>query len=180
MDKDKDIPEMKLKPVGIVRSKIKEPSLVVKSRDLNWRGALPDVRKGQGEISQIIIYDDYTGILDGIEDFSHVLVIYWAHLTSEEGRSLIKVHPMGRKDLPEIGIYATCSPARPNSICIAAVSLLEHKGNTLKVRGLDAVDGSPLVDIKPYTPRYYSVSDAKVAGWMARIGRELNEALDKG
>ena len=174
------MPEMKLRPVGIVKSEIKEPSLVVKSGDLDWRGALGDVRKGQSEISQILIYDDYAGILDGIEDFSHILVLYWAHFTSEEGRSLIKVHPMGRKDLPEVGIFATCSPARPNTICVAAVPLLEHKGNMLKVRGLDAVDGSPLIDIKPYTPRYYSVSEAKVASWMRRVGRELNEALDKG
>ncbi|HEY32639.1 MAG TPA: tRNA (N6-threonylcarbamoyladenosine(37)-N6)-methyltransferase TrmO [Dehalococcoidia bacterium] len=180
MKKDKDISEMKLRPVGIVKSDVREPSLVVKSGDLDRRGVLGDVRKSQSRISQILIYDDYAGILDGIEDFSHILVLYWAHLTSLEGRSLIKVHPMGRKDMPEVGIFATCSPARPNPICVAAVPLLEHKGNTLKVRGLDAVDGSPLIDIKPYTPRSYSVSEAEVAGWMRRIVKELTEAADQG
>jgi tRNA-Thr(GGU) m(6)t(6)A37 methyltransferase TsaA len=177
--KDKGPSEMKLKPVGIVKSEIREPSLIVTSGDLDRRGVPGDVRKRQSKTSEILIYNGFTGILDGMEDFSHILVLYWAHLTSEEGRSLVKVHPMGRKDLPEVGIYATCSPACPNPICVAAVTLLEHKGNTLKVRGLDAVDGSPLIDIKPYTPRTYSVSDAKIAGWMARVGRELNKALDK-
>ena len=87
---------------------------------------------------------------------------------------------MGGKDLPEKGIFATCSPARPNPVCLTAVPLLERRGNLLKVKGLDAVDGSPVVDIKPYNPRQYSVSKAKVASWMTPIGRKLTEALDKG
>jgi len=170
---------MKLRPVGVVKSEIKEPSLVVRSGDLAWRGVLEDVRKGQSAISEILVYDDFTGILDGIEGFSHILVLYWSHFTSEEGRSLIKVHPMGRKDLPKVGIFASCSPARPNPVCVSAVPLLERQGNLLKVRGLDAVDGSPVIDIKPYHPRYYGISEAKVASWMKQIGRELTKALDK-
>ena len=157
---------MKLRPVGIVKSEIRDPSLVVRSGDLDWRGVLGDARKGQSAISQILIYDDFAGILDGIEDFSHILILYWSHFTSEEGRSLIKVHPMGRKTLPRVGIFSTCSPARPNPICVTVVPLLERRGNLLKVRGLDAVDGSPLIDIKPYNTRYYGVSEAKVASWM--------------
>ena len=170
---------MMLRPVGIVKSEIKEPSLVARSGDLDRRGELADVKRVRGAISEILVYDDFTGILDGIEDFSHILVLYWAHFTSEADRSLLKVHPMGRKDLPEKGIFATCSPVRPNPICISAVPLLERRGNLLKVKGLDAVDGSPLIDIKPYHPGYYGVSEAKVASWMRQIGRELAEALDK-
>jgi len=170
---------MKLRAVGIVKSEIKQPSLVVESEDLAWRGVLADARKGRSAISEILVYDDFAGILHGIEGFSHILVLYWSHFTSEEGRSLIKVHPMGRKDLPKVGIFASCSPARPNPICVSAVPLLENRGNLLKVRGLDAVDGSPVIDIKPYHPWYYSVSEAKVANWMAQIGRELAKALDR-
>ncbi len=153
---------------------------MAKSEDLDWRGVLADVKRGRDLISEILIYDDFTGILDGIEDFSHILVLYWAHFTSGEGRSLIKVHPMGRKDLPEKGVFATCSPARPNPICVIAFPLLERRVNLLKVKGLDAVDGSPVIDIKPYVPGYYGVSEVKVASWMTQIGREIAEALDKG
>jgi len=173
----KDLPRMELRPVGIVKSEIKEPSLVVKWHDLDWRGVLEDAKNEQSVISEILIYDDFTGILDGIEDFSHILVLYWAHLASEEDRSLIKGHPMGRKDLPEVGIFATCSPVRPNPICVSAVPLLERKGNVLKVKGLDAIDGSPVIDIKPYIPSYYTVMEVKVSNWVEQIEREFAQAL---
>jgi tRNA-Thr(GGU) m(6)t(6)A37 methyltransferase TsaA len=174
---DKDLPRMKLRPVGIVKSEIKEPSLIVKWRDLEWQGVLEDAKKRQSVISEILIYDDFTGILDGIEDFSHILVLYWAHLASEEDRSIIKGHPMGRKDLPKVGIFATCSPVRPNPICVSAVPLLERNGNVLKVKDLDAIDTSPVIDIKPYVPSYYDVRGAKVSNWMERIEREFAQAL---
>jgi len=175
----KDLPGMQIRPVGIVKSKIKKPSLVVKWRDLEWKGVLKDARKEQSMISEILISGDFTGILDGIEDFSHILVLYWAHLASEEDRSLIKAHPMGRKDLPEVGIFSTCSPARPNPICVSAVPLLERNGNLLKVKCLDAIDGSPVIDIKPYAPSYYTLSEVKVSKWMEQIEREFAQASGK-
>jgi tRNA-Thr(GGU) m(6)t(6)A37 methyltransferase TsaA len=174
----KDLPRMEIRPVGIVKNQIKEPSLVVKWRDLEWKGVLEDARKEQSMISEILISDDFTGILDGIEDFSHILVLYLAHLASEEGRSIIKAHPMGRRDLPEVGIFATCSPVRPNPICVSAVPLLERNGNILKVKHLDAVDGSPVIDIKPYTPSYYTMKEVKVSKWMEQIERELAQASE--
>ena len=110
------MPEMLLRPVGVVRSDVEHPSLVAESGDLQWR---PDKarREWRSRISEIVIDSSLTGVLDGIEDFSHLLVVYWAHRVPPEGSSLIKAHPMGRKDLPLVGIFATCSPARPNSIC---------------------------------------------------------------
>jgi tRNA-Thr(GGU) m(6)t(6)A37 methyltransferase TsaA len=122
-----------------------------------------------------VIDDDLEGILDGIEDFSHIMVLYWAHRITHEGRSILKAHPMGRKDFPLVGIFSTCSPARPNLVCLTAVRLLGRKGNVLIVEGLDAVDGTPLVDIKPYVPSYYAVADVKMADWMARIVSEFAE-----
>jgi tRNA-Thr(GGU) m(6)t(6)A37 methyltransferase TsaA len=172
----RDLPGVQIRPVGIVKSQIKEPRLVVKWRDLEWQGELEDARKEQSLISEILISDEFTGILDGIEDFSHILVLYWAHLASEEGRSLIKAHPMGRRDLPEVGIFATCSPVRPNPICVSVVSLLKRNGNILKVKHLDAIDGSPVIDIKPYAPSYYSMREVKVSKWMEQIQREFTEA----
>ena len=177
MQKGKAATEILLGPVGVVRSSLKQPSLVAGSGDLQWRASVPKVRESRSVISELVINSDLDGILDGIEDFSHILVVYWAHRVPIRGRSLLKVHPMGRKDLPLVGIFATCSPARPNNICATAVRLLERIENVLKVKGLDAIDGSPIIDIKPYNPSYYAVSDVKVADWMEQIHREFAEGL---
>ena len=166
-------PEMRLRAVGIVRSPLKEPSLVAGSGDLEWRPRMSGARERREIISELVIDDDLVGIMDGVEDFSHLLVLYWAHHVDKGGRSIAKAHPMGRKDLPLVGIFATCSPARPNPVCAMVVRLLERKGNVLKVQGLDAIDGSPLIDIKPYNPGYYAAEDVKVADWMAQIYREI-------
>jgi len=170
----KDSTEMRLRAVGVVRNQISEPSLVAKSGDLEWRP-----KEGQLEwrtrVSELVIDSSLAGILDGIEDFSHLLVLYWAHHVPPEGRSIIKAHPIGRKELPLVGIFATCSPARPNTICATVVQLLERIVNVLKVEGLDALDGSPLIDIKPYIPSYYSAANVKMADWMLQIEREFAE-----
>ncbi|MBW1759864.1 MAG: SAM-dependent methyltransferase, partial [Deltaproteobacteria bacterium] len=88
---------------------------------------------------------------------------------------LRQVHPMGRKDVPVRGIFATCSPARPNPILVSAVRLLERKRNVLRVQGFEAVDGSPLLDIKPYVTSYYGVENPEIAEWMQKIQNELEE-----
>lgn len=164
--------DMTLRPVGVVRSEIKEPSLVARSGDLTWGEEERPPSPPEG-ISEILIDKDYADILDGIEEFSHILVLYWAHRVDAEGRTLTRVHPMGRKDLPLVGVFSTCSPARPNPILVIAVRLLERNGTILRVSGLDAVDGSPVIDIKPYLPHYYSVTDVRLSGWMNRLLDEM-------
>jgi len=78
--------------------------------------------------------------------------------------------------MPLVGVFSTCSPARPNPILVIAVRLLERRGMTLRVVGLDAVDGSPVIDIKPYLPPYYSVQDAKLSGWMNQLLDEMAQS----
>ena len=170
-----DLNDMMLKPVGVVRNNIKEPSLVAHSGDLNRQNEDRRPSHPAESVSELVIDPDFAGILDGIEDFSHLLVLYWAHRVTPEGRSLTKVHPMGRKDLPLVGVFSTCSPARPNPVLVIAVRLLERKGYTLRVEGLDAVDGSPIVDIKPYLPSYYAIEDAKLSDWMNNILKAIRE-----
>jgi tRNA-Thr(GGU) m(6)t(6)A37 methyltransferase TsaA len=170
----KHSPEMRLRAVGIVRSPLKEPSLVADSGDLEWRPKEGQI-EWRNRVSELVIDSSLAGILDGIEDFSHLLVLYWAHRVDRDGRSITKAHPMGRKDLPLVGIFATCSPARPNTILATVVRLLERKENVLKVEGLDALDGSPIVDIKPYIPSYHSAANVKMADWMLQIEREFAE-----
>jgi tRNA-Thr(GGU) m(6)t(6)A37 methyltransferase TsaA len=169
--------EMQFRAVGVVSSPLKEPSLVASSGDLQWRPGVTGAGESQGVTSELVIDSGLAGILDGIEGFSHLLVLYWAHRVPPEGRSLIRAHPMGRKDLPLVGIFATCSPARPNTICATVVRLVERQENALMVEGLDALDGSPIVDIKPYNPSYYPAGDVRVADWMERIFREFAEGL---
>jgi len=68
-------------------------------------------------------------------------------------------------------------PARPNPVLVSAVPLLERHQNTLKVKGLEAVDGSPVIDIKPYSASYYGAENATVPEWMAQLQRKLNKEL---
>ena len=116
--------EMTLKAVGRVRSPIKDPILRADACSLELQGALEDARRRVRDtadtVSEIEIYPEVADLLDGIEDFSHLLVLYWAHLVPEAGRSLLKVHPIGRKEFPLKGIFATCSPARPNPVLVNA------------------------------------------------------------
>lgn len=176
VQKGEPLPEMWLRPVGVVRNRIKEPSLVAESGDLELRAKVEkEAREERRVISELVIDSNLAGILDGIESFSHLLVLFWAHRVPPEGRSLIRAHPMGRKDFPLVGIFATASPARPNPICVATVRLLERRANVLRVEGLDAIDGSPLVDIKPYVPCFYAATDANVADWMIQVVSEYYE-----
>ena len=171
--------EMTLRPVGVVKSELKEPSLVAGSGDLEQGKRdgtdREEAKKIRDLVSEIVIDKRLEGILDGIEDFSHILVLYWPHELAGKKRNLIKVHPMGRKDLPLVGVFATCSPARPNPVLVTAVRLLERHENVLKVQGLEAIDGSPVIDLKPYTPHYYLVKNIKLSDWMMKIMREIEE-----
>jgi tRNA-Thr(GGU) m(6)t(6)A37 methyltransferase TsaA len=172
--------EMIIKPVGFVRSEVKAPSLKANREDIELEQGLQqtaiEAKYIRSLISELVINPELSGILDGLEDFSHALVLYWPHLLPPHGRSLIKVHPIGNKRFPLVGVFATCSPARPNPILITAVRIIEVKENILKVQGLEAVDGSPIVDIKPYTAAYYSAEDVRVSDWMHQIQRAISQA----
>ena len=170
-------PQIHLQPVGVVRSEIKTPMPQAGEPDMELKERLGRVRRYhenvQSSVCELVIFPEWEELLDGLEDFSHILVLYWPHLIEPQRRNLKKVHPMGRKDLPRQGVFATCSPARPNPVLVSAVPLLERTGNVLKVKGLEAVDGSPIVDIKPYVQHYYGVEQPKVPEWMKRLYREL-------
>lgn len=169
--------QMQLNPVGVVRSDIKTPMLSADESDLSLDARMDKIkayhRQVQDTVLQLVIHPQWAELLDGIEDFSHVLVLYWPHLIDPARRNLRKVHPMGRKDLPLKGIFATCSPARPNPVLVSAVPLVARKENVLEVKGLEAVDGSPIIDVKPYTKSYLQVDNLKVADWMEQIQREF-------
>jgi tRNA (Thr-GGU) A37 N-methylase len=92
---------------------------------------------------------------------------------------ILKVHPEGRPELPEVGVLATRSPRRPTPIAMTAVRLLERRGNVLVVRGLDALDATPVLDIKPYLVRGDSIAEATVPDWLQRLW-QLHDAERPG
>ncbi len=118
----------------------------------------------------------YEKALEGIEEYSHIQVLFWAHKVPPESRKLTQVHPMGLKEIPKKGIFASCSPARPNPVLLTTVKLVGINGNILKVQGLEAVDGTPVVDIKPYVKGYHSADNPKSPEWMEKIHEMLEEA----
>ncbi|EWG06406.1 MAG: hypothetical protein ASUL_09739 [Candidatus Aramenus sulfurataquae] len=100
----------------------------------------------------IEIYNEYKEGLDGIEEFSHLIIIAWLHKVSEEERKTLKVRPMRLQNMPLVGVFCTHSPHRPNPIALTIVRLLERQDNLLYVDGLDLFVGSPILDIKPFSP----------------------------
>lgn len=141
-----------LKPIGTVRNKVRQPV-----SNYAWAEV----------VSEIEIQPELTEALDNVDEFSHLIVLYWIHRHRREALSK-KIHPRGNLDIPLKGLFATRSPHRPNPIGKATVRLLARRGNTLKVQGLDAIDGTPVIDIKPYIPGYDSSEDARVPSWISR------------
>lgn len=141
---------IQFKPIGRAENTAKKPALT------SWKNL----------VTQIILDKRYTKGLDGIKDYSHIIIIYWL---GQEKECHLKHHPQGRSDVPYGGIFACRCPQRPNRIALSTVKLLSRSKNSLKVKGLDIIDGTPILDIKPYTPAYDRVSSAKVPAWVNRL-----------
>jgi tRNA-Thr(GGU) m(6)t(6)A37 methyltransferase TsaA len=144
---------IELEPLGYVRSEFDE------------------VRGDRNEGYATLEFDPkYAEALDGIEEYSHIFVLYWMHKLDNSLRSTYKMHPRGREDLPLVGVLATRGKARPNPIGLTVVELVERRGNVLKVKGLDAYDGSPILDIKPYD--HYDIKEGiRVPDWWLMVSR---------
>jgi tRNA-Thr(GGU) m(6)t(6)A37 methyltransferase TsaA len=151
-----ELPGMTLKAIGIVRNGIKQPP---KQVPFGWEKV----------VSDIVVDSSLTEALDGLEEFSHIVVLYWMHKVATTGQLSMKVHPMGKQEFPLVGLFATRSPHRPNPVGETTVRLLQRQGNILKVEGLDAIDGTPVIDIKPYVPEFDSAAKATVPQWIANL-----------
>lgn len=146
---------MTLKPIGIVRNGIKQAP----GAGYEWEKV----------VSDIVVDSDLSEALENLEEFSHIIVLYWMHQIAAGGQIPMKVHPKGKKELPLVGLFVSRSPHRPNPVGKATVRLLQRRGSILKVQGLDAINGTPVIDIKPYIPGYDSVTDAKVPSWINKL-----------
>jgi len=141
--------EIRLRPIGVVRSPYKTRAEAPRQ---GWHR--PDV------ICEVVIFEPYAEALKDVEGFSHLIIIYYCH-KAQPWQPLITT-PW---DTRLHGIFATRSPDRPNPLAVCVVELVERRGNVLAVRGLDALDGSPVLDIKPYLPSVDAFPRAR-AGWL--------------
>jgi tRNA-Thr(GGU) m(6)t(6)A37 methyltransferase TsaA len=141
-----------LKPVGIVRNRVQEPR-----------------REGWEDVSSDIIFKkELEGALDGLEGYSHVLVLFYLHRVSDEERSHTHCHPRGDPRYPLQGVLATRTQHRPNPVGASVVRLLRRRRNVLRVQGLDAINGTPVLDIKPYIPHYDAPAEVRVPEWITQ------------
>ncbi|HEY8836694.1 MAG TPA: tRNA (N6-threonylcarbamoyladenosine(37)-N6)-methyltransferase TrmO, partial [Dehalococcoidia bacterium] len=119
----------------------------------------------EGVESRIEIEHRLSEALRGIEGFSHIIVLTWLHLAAAEPRDQLSIHPGGDVRLPLIGVFALRVAGRPNPLGCSVVRLDRVEGATLRVRGLDVLDGTPVLDVKPYLPLYDCAPDARLPGW---------------
>jgi len=148
---------LRLRPIGIVRSRFREPS------DLPPPAFAPP-RFFERSTGEIEVFPEFAAGLDGLEGFSHILVIFHFH---RAGGPKLEVVPPGESK-PR-GVFATRSPHRPNPLGLSVLRLLGREGGRLRVSGVDLIDGTPVLDIKPYTSR-----DRKThirTGWLQKQPR---------
>jgi len=142
--------EICFKPIGVVKNNEKEPRF----------GSFSSV------VSEIVVDEKFTDALNGIEDYSHVIIVYWMDKVKDY---VITHRPQGNPDVPIVGIFACRCPQRPNPIAMTTVRLMSRNGNKIKVKGLDILDGTPIIDIKPYWPIYDNVKEGKIPGWVEKL-----------
>jgi len=145
---------MTLEPIGVVNNEFERKPVG------GW----------QEVVSQVVIDDRWTPALEGLEGFSHIIVLFWLNRVREG--VLLHVHPQGRQDMPAVGLFATRTPMRPNPIGLRVVRLVSKEANVLNVRGLDAFNGSPVLDIKPYLPQGDCVTLTRIPAWLERLWEE--------
>lgn len=109
--------------------------------------------------ADIEILEEYADGLEAIDGFSHLLILFFMHNIAAENRKRLKIQPrivakygLNLEEIPLVGVFCLDSPNRPNPIGLSTVRLVARKGKILHVKGLDALDETPILDIKPYSP----------------------------
>lgn len=144
---------MKMEVIGTVKSTVTE------GVDENW-----------GDIvSEIHIEERYAPGLAGLGEFSHIIVVFFMHKSTFHPETHLQRRPQGRSDFPLMGIFAQRAKHRPNPIGVTAVELLKVCNGTLVVKGLDAINGTPVLDIKPYFTAFDCRVDVKTPDWVDEL-----------
>ena len=140
----------------VIIGEVKSP--VTEAVDMNW-----------GEVvSEIVLKPEYAPGLLGLGDFSHAMILTFLHEAKYDPDIHMRRHPQERQDMPLLGIFAQRARHRPNRIGVTAVEIVEVTENSVKVRALDAIDGTPVIDVKPYVP-VYDKKDATIPEWMEKM-----------
>jgi tRNA-Thr(GGU) m(6)t(6)A37 methyltransferase TsaA len=142
-----------LDPIGRVRSPVTDTTL-----DENW-GAV---------VSEIHLAARFAPGLRGLETFSHALIVFFMDHEFRPEHDLVR-RPRGRADMPELGIFAQRGKQRPNPLGVTVVEILDVAGPVLTVRGLDAIDGTPVLDVKPYVPEFDRRNGTRVPEWIEHL-----------
>ena len=145
--------QMHLKPIGVIRTPFPEPA-----------GTPIQPGMSEGAEGRVIVFDEYREALSDLEGFERIWLVYWFHRAAP---ARMRVRPF--LDSRERGLFATRAPCRPNPIGISCVRLLAIEGNALRISEVDIVDGTPLLDIKPYVPQFDAYPGAR-AGWLEDAG----------
>jgi tRNA-Thr(GGU) m(6)t(6)A37 methyltransferase TsaA len=145
-----------MKPIGIANNRRAE------IEDDNW-----------GEITTQIIIEEAlpSDSLDGIEEFSHIEVIYYFHQVKEEKITSGARHPRNDENLPKVGIFSQRGKNRPNRLGLTTVKLIKREDRTLMVQGLDCIDGTPILDIKPVMKEFLPKEKVQQPAWVDEIMR---------
>jgi tRNA-Thr(GGU) m(6)t(6)A37 methyltransferase TsaA len=127
--------------------------------------------RDRSRTSKIIVKSEFVQALDGISSYSHLFILFWLNQIKDDERKTLKVHPRGKTDLPLSGVFAVRTMLRPNPIGLTIVEIVDVHNNVLTIKGLDAYNGTPVLDIKPYDP-WDVVENPKVPSWWQKLKEE--------
>jgi tRNA-Thr(GGU) m(6)t(6)A37 methyltransferase TsaA len=156
--------EIIFKPIGIIYTPFKVTE-----------GVPIQPSAGTGIRGNIVIYDQYIEGLKDLSGFSHITLIYYFHLIDS-----YSLHVIPFVDDVERGVFSTRAPARPNPIGLSVVKLIEIQHNKIVIENVDIVDGTPLLDIKPYVPGSENYDKEYKIGWLTKNIHKLNTAKSDG
>ena len=163
VSRDEIMDEIKYKPIGIIHSPFKKP-----------RGTPIQPTAAEGVDGSVEVFPEYVEGLKDLDGFSHIILIYHFHLSK---KSSLKVIPF--MDHQIRGVFSTRAPSRPNPIGISIVRLIKIEKNILYIQDVDIVDGTPLLDIKPYVPEFDARAVSKI-GWLEKNVNKLPASRDDG
>jgi tRNA-Thr(GGU) m(6)t(6)A37 methyltransferase TsaA len=155
--------EITFRPIGIIHTPFKES-----------KGTPIQPSSGKGVVGTVEVFEQYVQGLRDLDGFSHITLIYHFHLS---GPHSLLVTPF--MDDKQRGVFATRAPRRPNAIGISVVCLVRVDGNVLHVQDLDIIDGTPLLDIKPYVPGF-DQREVWKTGWLEKRISKLSSSRDDG
>ena len=122
----------------------------------------------QNETVWIEIFNDFCGGLLGLEGFSHIQVLFWFHENDEpKKRTVLQVHPRRDNRNPLTGVFATHSPVRPNLIGLTLCRIRSVEANKIYIEDINALEGTPVIDIKCYIPHSAGKSEVRVPEWVS-------------